>query len=190
MKINRIQARLLAHQPEVFPDNGYDRAAVAVVLRDGPSGAEFVAIRRSERDGDPWSGHMALPGGREHPSDDDLVMTVARETREDVGIDLGTDGRLLGRLDDLPAFAGGRPIRLVITPFVFAVTAPVEFELNELEVDRAFWVPLGFLTRPEARGRMRFNLAGQEVEHDAYVYQGHTIWGLTYRILSRLLEVL
>lgn len=190
MKIELIQARLRGHCPEVLAENGYDRAAVAVVLREGPMGAEFVAIRRSEREGDPWSGHMALPGGREHPLDDDLVMTVARETREEVGIDLRAHGQLFGRLDDLPAFAGGRPIRLVISPFVFGVTAPVEFALNEREVEQAFWVPLGFLTRPEARGRIRFNLAGHELEHDAYVYQGHTIWGLTYRILTRLLEVL
>lgn len=190
MKIDLIRERLLAHRPEIFPENGYDRAAVAVVLREGPAGAEFVAIRRSEREGDPWSGHMALPGGREHPSDKDLVTTVARETHEEVGIDLRTHGRLLGRLDDLPAFAGGQPIRLVISPFVFSVNAPVEFALDQREVARALWVPLAFLTRPEARGRIRFSLAGHELEHDAYVYEGHTIWGLTYRILSRLLDAL
>ncbi|MFN8625497.1 MAG: CoA pyrophosphatase [Candidatus Binatia bacterium] len=190
MKVALIRERLLAHRPEAFPENGYDHAAVAVVLREGSAGAEFVAIRRSEREGDPWSGHMALPGGREHPSDKDLLMTVSRETREEVGIDLRAHGQLLGQLDDLPAFAGGRPIRLVITPFVFAVNAPVEFALNRREVDRAFWVPLGFLRQPEARGRIRLDIAGLELEQDTYVYEGHTIWGLTYRILSRLLEVL
>jgi len=190
MKIDLIRNRLLLHHPEVFAGNGYDRAAVAVVLRDGTAGAEFVAIRRSEREGDPWSGHMALPGGREHPSDDDLVMTVARETHEEVGIDLRTHGQLLGRLDDLPALAGGRPIRLVITPFVFAVTAPVEFALNYREVERALWVPLEFLTRPEARKTIRFNVTGQEWQQDAFDFEGHTIWGLTYRILTRLLATL
>jgi 8-oxo-dGTP pyrophosphatase MutT (NUDIX family) len=190
MKIELIRQRLHAHRPEVVAENGYDHAAVAVVLREGSTGAEFVAIRRSEREGDPWSGHMALPGGRQHPSDDDLVMTVARETHEEVGINLRADGQLLGRLDDLPAFAGGQPIRLVITPFVFAVSAPVEFILNHREVDRAFWVPLGFLKQPEAQGSIRFSHDGQEMEHDAYVYQGQTIWGLTYRILTRFLDVL
>jgi 8-oxo-dGTP pyrophosphatase MutT (NUDIX family) len=190
MKIDLIRQRLLAHRPEIVAENGYDRAAVAVVLRESAAGAEFVAIRRSEREGDPWSGHMALPGGRQHPSDDDLVMTVARETHEEVGIDLRTHGQLLGRLDEVPAFAGGRPISLVITPFVFAVNTPVEFVLNHREVERALWVPLGFLTQPEAQGSMRFSLAGQETEHGAYVYQGHTIWGLTYRILTRFLDLL
>jgi 8-oxo-dGTP pyrophosphatase MutT (NUDIX family) len=190
MDIDLIRDRLLTHRPEVVADNGYDRAAVAVVLRDGTAGAEFVAIRRSERAGDPWSGHMALPGGRKHPSDDDLVTTVARETHEEVGIDLRIHGQLLGRLDDLPALAGGQPIGLVITPFVFAVTARVEFTLDHREVERALWIPLDFLTRPEAQGTIRFTLAGQEMQQDAYVYEGHTIWGLTYRILTRLLETL
>lgn len=190
MKIDLIRERLLAHRPAIVGENGYDRAAVAVVLREASDGAEFVAIRRSEREGDPWSGHMALPGGRQHPSDDDLVMTVARETHEEVGIDLRTQGQLLGRLDDLPAFAGGLSIRLVITPFVFAVNTPVEFILNRHEVDRALWVPLAFLRQREAQGSIRFHIEGREMEHGAYVYQGHTIWGLTYRILTGLLEVL
>jgi len=190
MKIDWIQECLLTHRPSVLPGNGYSRAAVAVVLREGDGGAEFVAIRRSQRAGDPWSGHMALPGGRQHPSDDDLVMTAARETHEEVGIDLRGQGQLLGRLDELPAFAGGRPLELVITPFVFAVSDPVQLVLNHDEVDRALWVPLSFLRDREAQGSIRFSLGGQEMEQNAFLYQGHTIWGLTYRILTGLLGVL
>jgi 8-oxo-dGTP pyrophosphatase MutT (NUDIX family) len=188
MKLDRIRECLSAHQPAVVDGNGFARAAVAIVLREGDVGAEFVAIRRSERAGDPWSGHMALPGGRQHPSDLDLVMTVARETQEEIGVDLATHAQLLGRLDEVPALAGGRPVNLVITPFVFALGTPVQFVLNPDEVDSAFWVPLASVR--EAQGTIRFSLDGQEMELPTCVYQGHTIWGLTYRILTRLVELL
>ena len=161
-----------------------------MVLREGPQGSEFIAIRRSERAGDPWSGHMALPGGSQHPSDPDLEATVARETREEVGIDLLTHGQMLGRLDEVRAYGGGRPLSLIISPFVFTVTAPVTLVLNRHEVESALWIPLDFLREREAQGSIRFSLGGQEVEHSAFVYRGHTIWGLTYRILAGFLAML
>ncbi len=190
MHMRLIRERLSVHLPARIDTNGDSRAAVAVVLREGDQGPEFVAIRRSERPGDPWSGHMALPGGRQHPSDADLEATVARETHEEVGIDLLAHGEMLGRLDELRAFGGGRPLSLIISPFVFALTAPVRLVLNEHEVDSAVWVPLGFLREREAQGHIRFSLAGQEIEHSAFVYRGYTIWGLTYRILTGFLDVL
>ena len=42
---------------------GVPRAAVAIVLRQGDPGLEFLLIKRAEREGDPWSGQVALPGG-------------------------------------------------------------------------------------------------------------------------------
>src|SRR6185436_21144367 len=83
-----------------------DQAAVAVILigSEATSTLELLLIQRSERAGDPWSGHMALPGGRRDARDIDLRATAMRETREEIGVELST-ARLLGRLDDL------RPIR-------------------------------------------------------------------------------
>ena len=41
------------------------RAAVALVLRPGDAGElELLLIKRADYEGDPWSGHVALPGGR------------------------------------------------------------------------------------------------------------------------------
>ena len=79
------------------------QAAVALVLapdHDGAGSLSLLLVRRSDRDGDPWSGHMALPSGQAHESDADLLQTARRETLEEVGIDL-SDAELLGRLDDV-----------------------------------------------------------------------------------------
>jgi 8-oxo-dGTP pyrophosphatase MutT (NUDIX family) len=188
--IPRIHERLRAYHPVTVDAPGAARAAVAVVLREGANGAEFVVIHRAHRRNDPWSGHMALPGGRQEPTDRDLFTTATRETREEVGIDLERYGQLLGPLDDLRAIGRGRPLDLIITPFVCAVTAPVQLTPNQREVQNAFWVPLGSLRHDEARGVFRRRLGNLDIDHPAFVYAGHTIWGLTHRILSGLLDLL
>lgn len=190
MTIDTIQERLSQYHPVVVETQGFARAAVAIVLRRCDSGAEFIVIHRAHRRGDPWSGHMALPGGREQPNDSDLFATAVRETQEEVGVDLNRDGKLLGHLDDLRAVGRGRLLDLVIRPFVCAVHAPVTLTPNAHEVQSAFWIPLASLRRNDARGTYRHTLNGQELEHPAFVYAGHTIWGLTHRILTGFLEVL
>jgi len=189
MTINTIRERLRHHHPIVVEEQ-CARAAVAVVLREATAGPEFIVIHRSHRRGDPWSGHMALPGGRQQAGDRDLFMTAVRETREEVGVDLERHGELLGSLDDLRAIGRGRPMDLIITPLVCAVSSPVILTLDAREVQSAFWVPLTSLRHREAHGTFRHTVSGQEMEHPAFVYRGHTIWGLTHRILSGLLEVL
>jgi 8-oxo-dGTP pyrophosphatase MutT (NUDIX family) len=190
MTIEHIRERLARHQPAVAEAAGYARAAVAIVLREGDSGPEFIVIHRAHRRGDPWSGHMALPGGRQQPVDQTLFATAARETLEEVGVDLDQCGTSLGRLDDLRAIGRGRPLDLIITPVVCALHVAVTLTPNEREVQSAFWVPLASLRRDEARGTYRHSINGLDLEHPAFVYQGYTIWGLTHRILTGFLEVL
>jgi 8-oxo-dGTP pyrophosphatase MutT (NUDIX family) len=190
LTVAAIEARLAAYRRVEVEPGSYARAGVAIVLRDGPVGAAFVVIHRAHRSGDPWSGHMALPGGRQHPEDPDLVTTASRETHEEVGLDLRRGGRLIGTLDDLRAIGGGRPLDLVITPFVFAFSGPDQLTPNQAEVQSAFWIPLASLRRPDAHGTYRHQHAGYDLEHPAFLYGGYTIWGLTHRILTRLLEIL
>lgn len=190
MTIDTIRERLSQYHPAVVDGTEYARAAVAVVLRDVGDGPEFIVIHRAHRRGDPWSGHMALPGGRAQSSDDDLFMTAVRETQEEVGVDLQHGGELLGHLDDLRAIGRGRPLDLIITPFVCALHTPALLTPNRHEVQSAFWLPLVSLRRDEARGHYRHTVNGQDLDHPAFVYGGHTIWGLTHRILTGFLEVL
>jgi 8-oxo-dGTP pyrophosphatase MutT (NUDIX family) len=133
---------------------------------------------------------MAFPGGRQHAADSDLLVTAARETREEVGIDLAAASDQLGGLDDLPAFGGGRQLNLVITPFVYALTAPVTPAPDPREVQGALWVPIATLQRPESLAVHWHEIGAARSKHEAFIYRGHTIWGLTYRILRQFLEVL
>jgi len=186
--IEDVHDRLQRHTPLTVDEPGFARAAVALVLRDAAGTVEFIAIHRAHRRGDPWSGHMALPGGRQHATDPDLLATAARETREEVGVDLTRDGTVLGALDDLRAVGSGRPLDLVIRPIVYRVRAGVELVPCAAEVQSAFWIPVASLRREEARGTYR--PYGPDLDFPAFLYRGHTIWGLTHRILWNFFEIL
>ena len=78
LTVESFRAALGDFQPRLLPDvEGQTRAAVAALLRPGEGGVEILFIHRAEDPRDPWSGHMAFPGGREDPGDADLMrMTL------------------------------------------------------------------------------------------------------------------
>jgi 8-oxo-dGTP pyrophosphatase MutT (NUDIX family) len=175
---------------EAVLEGGERFAAVAAVLRERNDEAEVLLIRRAEHEHDPWSGHMAFPGGRSDPSDDDLLHTAIRETAEEVGLVLSRDHDLVGRLDDLPAVARGKRVGLVIAPFVFAVEGDAALSLNDREVREALWTPLTPLARGERDTAFPYHFEGSELSLPAYDVDGRIVWGLTHRMLSVLFEVL
>jgi 8-oxo-dGTP pyrophosphatase MutT (NUDIX family) len=171
------------------PGAAMRRAAVAAVLRDGRKGPELLFIRRAEHPRDPWSGHMAFPGGREDPGDVDLLATAVRETREEVALDLESSARLLGRLDELPAVARGRRMGLTIAPFVFELTGEIALVQNH-EVAEVLWTPLEPLFRGELATSFPYEIGGQRLELPAHEIGGRLVWGLTHRMLEGLFQLL
>lgn len=169
------------------------QAAVAAILRAPRGGheAEILLIRRSEREGDPWSGHMAFPGGRREPSDPSLYYTALRETEEEIGLDLAQHARFLARLADVPAVARARRVGLTITPFVFALEEPEPppFTLSA-EVAEVVWAPLGPMARGQTAARYAYNYEGNMLDLPAFAVEQRIVWGLTHRMLEMLFEVL
>ncbi|HEX5520756.1 MAG TPA: CoA pyrophosphatase [Longimicrobiaceae bacterium] len=160
-------------------------ASVALLVRPARIALELLVIQRSERVGDPWSGHMAFPGGRRDAGDADPLATAVRETREEVGIDIAAVGRLLGPLDAVRP--GGGP-QLVVSPFAFAVPAGTLAQPN-YEVRAALWIPVRDLIDPEAAREYLHQVgAGTPRRFPALTWGEYTIWGLTHRILSQFLE--
>jgi 8-oxo-dGTP pyrophosphatase MutT (NUDIX family) len=165
-------------------------AAVAAVLRDAPGGAEVLLIRRAEDERDPWSGHMALPGGHHDAGDADLVATALRETYEEVGLALDRESEWLGLLQRARVHSGPRP-DFEILPLVFAVARDVELTPNPREVKTVVWAKLDHLLLPAAHTSVAYPsvAAAHGQRLPAFDVQGHVVWGLTYRILSDLLAV-
>lgn len=186
-----MRRALDAHQPELLDHPDRRRAAVAVVLRRDCSGPELLFIERAEHPEDPWSGHMAFPGGRVDPGDATPRAAAERETAEEVGLDLA-EARVLGRLDDLEGRHAGRPAGLIISAFVYEVEAPPALSPNH-EVRQAFWVPVREILDPERQVDFRFPRYPESLPPFPGIVVGHperhVVWGLTYRFTERLLEI-
>lgn len=166
------------------------RAAVALFLGDHlPDGLSVLMIKRAEREGDPWSGHMAFPGGRREPRDRNGLATARRETAEEIGLDAGTHARLITPLSDVithPRLRGGS---MAVTPYVFRLRSLPELTPNE-EVAAVVWVPLTFLAERANRRKMRWAPNGVPIELPCYDYGEYRIWGLSLLMLDELLDVL
>jgi 8-oxo-dGTP pyrophosphatase MutT (NUDIX family) len=167
-------------------DPGWLQAAVAVVVRATPA-LELLLIRRARSERDPWSGHMALPGGRRDPGDDSLRATAVRETLEETGVDLAGTGVPLGRLDELEPGSVRLP-KLAIAPFVWGVPAHTEARVASAEVDAVHWVALDTLRHPETHDDVDIPLPGGVRTFPCYRVVDEIVWGLTYRILRQFLE--
>jgi len=182
-RLARLKQRLSAHRPVADAgDASLIWAAVAVVLVPSPDAV--LLIRRADRAGDPWSGHMALPGGRREPHDEDLVATVVRETFEEVGLRLDR-ADLLGGLDDVVPRTPVLP-PIAVRPFVFALTERPALTPNP-EVAAVRWVLLDHLLHPETYHSARLEIRGEPREFPAYRVDESIVWGMTERILTGLL---
>ena len=185
----QVGRALQEHDPAPGAEGITDRAAVAVILRDGASGIEILFIRRAEHPQDPWSGQMAFPGGRREPADADLHETARRETSEEIGVDLGASAELLGRLDEVRAMARMQPLSLVIAPFVFRLREPAEVLLSD-EVRSVHWLPLDDLLGARARSTMDYVHEARTVQFSCLRIDELVIWGLTYRMFMSLAALL
>jgi 8-oxo-dGTP pyrophosphatase MutT (NUDIX family) len=165
-------------------------AAVAVLLReDEARGTEVLFIRRAEHPLDPWSGHMAFPGGRHDPEDgSDLRVTAERETREELGLSLLEHAELIGRLPQLPAVSRTHHVDMIIAPFVYELRGSPRLTPNEEEVAEALWAPLS----PNASGAVlttySFVYKDRPIELPGHRVGEHVVWGLTFQMLQSLLD--
>lgn len=185
--------RLLArHEPRRILLEGVMRqAAVAAILRERHGEAELLFIRRAEHPKDPWSGHMAFPGGRVDDDDEDAFAAARRETREELALDLVLFAEKIGELTHLMVMAHGKPLPMVVVPFVFELSTTDDPKLIPSdEVQEALWVPVSYLADEKNRSTMVYNIAGAlPVTLACCRYEGRTIWGLTLQMVDELLAL-
>jgi len=164
------------------------RAAVAMILsvRDGE--LHILMIKRAEREGDPWSGHMAFPGGRMDPGDANGFAVASRETEEEVGIRLQDCATCIGRLSDISARPRWGMLGMFISPFVFRLEREVEFAPN-YEVAEVVWVPLEYLLDTDQRESMIWKRKGVSITLPCYLFGGRRIWGLSLMMLDELMSL-
>ena len=181
--LDRIASAITAHRPRVWrPRSRQWLASTALIVAPDENGTpNILMIRRAERDGDPWSGHVALPGGKQDHPDEDLEETARRETLEEVGVELGSAD---GRLNDM----AGRVFSAVVAVHVWLLDEMPELTPEEGEVAHAFWVPIEDLFDRDRRTWYRVN--GVPTPFRAVKLEGGVLWGMTYGIVWHLGKVI
>ncbi len=184
-ELSHIRSSLAGTLSAEREENTY--AAVALVLAGEAADLSLCLIRRAEHELDRWSGHVALPGGRVDPVDASPRHAAIRETREEVGLRLERSP-CLGSLGPRPINRDGRPSELSLSSYVFYLGETLEpFEPSD-EVAEAFWVPLAHLLDRRNAGNRPTSRNGRTYDSPSVIYQGHHVWGLTYRILTQFFE--
>ena len=182
--LDRLLAQLASQPPRESSEAERAFAAVALVLADGPD--RLLLIRRAERADDPWSGHLALPGGRRQETDVDLLTTAVRETREETGIHLEADW-CGAQLDDLVPLTLVLPA-IIVRPFVFHVPAALPPGVSS-EVVHSTWLPLAHLVADGVRRTVPMTIRGESRMIEGYQLPEGFLWGMTERIISPVLRV-
>lgn len=171
------------------PDHRH--CAVALILAHGHHELEACFIRRTERVGDPWSGQVALPGGRAEATDVSASAVAERETYEEIGLKL----KPIQRIGALPTHA----IRanMTLSPFIYFIQPLQEWgppqqvaTARDLqEVSSVFWVPLSHMFASKNTTTLDYPQNGISTTFPGIQFEGHVIWGLTLSVLKTFAQL-
>ena len=171
------------------------RSAVAIVLdKHASTDASILMIKRAEHKGDPWSGHMAFPGGRCEAFDKNGLATAKREMHEEVGFDIDDaehrllKGEWLGRLSDISTSRRITPRTMVVTPYVFSVAEKPLLEEN-YEVAETVWIPLAYFSDLNNRSIYSIEHEQRKINLPCYRYDGKVIWGMSLSMIDEILRL-
>jgi len=196
MDLSTLHNRLNQHQAKNVPGQRWMRqAAVAMTFRERTvtesalPQLELLFIRRSENPNDPWSGHMAFPGGKVDPEDASAKAAALRECREEIDLDLEKHGLYMGRLSHVLAKSKRKIKPMVVTPFLFHLREETTFQINE-EVSETIWIPLSFFLNANNRSTMDYKVAKINMKLPCYRFEGRLVWGLSLRMLDELIDII
>jgi 8-oxo-dGTP pyrophosphatase MutT (NUDIX family) len=185
-----IQTALSHFTPKLHPERrALKRSSVVLLFREGAKGAEVLMMKRAEREGDPWSGHMAFPGGRQDPGDKSIFATAVREVREEMGFDIEAVADHALRLSDIHATGKGRLQPMVVTPFVMFAHSDMSISPN-YEVADYVWIPLQHFMLPANRETFEMTYSGVDYTLPCYYYKQFKVWGMSLMMLDELINAL
>jgi len=160
------------------------RASVCVLIAGGDQTPAVCLVRRAKWAGDPWSEHIALPGGTQRENETPSE-TVRREVEEEVGISI-TEAKELNALPQLQIRLAGRERTLLLDSFVHHVAGPVPALRCSAEIHSAFWVPVTDLWDPANLDHLALGDRGDTLVYPAVRLPEGMVFGITLRVLTLL----
>ena len=176
-----VSADIIEKLPKILKpisDEQGANAAVALLLKSKHSDFGVLFVKRVKKPSDPWSGQMALPGGKRESKDASLKDTVLRETLEETGIELN-QCRFLGVLS---AVKSEPKPEIKILPFVVILEDEPKLKLNKAELETFIWVPYEEIVQSQGKAEFSFGKV------PAFIFADAIVWGVTHKILSNFVK--
>jgi 8-oxo-dGTP pyrophosphatase MutT (NUDIX family) len=191
MRISSEELTVISqYLPHTRNEHSLMQAAVAIILREGESGTEFLLMQRAHHKNDPWSGQMSFPGGKLESDDASAKAAAIREVEEEVGLVL-TDDDYIGQLDDSYGIKVNRQYSVHVACFVFMPQRKLS-PVGNYEVADLVWLPFSYLQQP-ARAYDHRHPSEPTLKMPAVLIdedKQQILWGLSLRMLSRFCEIL
>jgi 8-oxo-dGTP pyrophosphatase MutT (NUDIX family) len=163
-------------------------ASVCVLVADAEPTPHICFIRRAKWDTDPWSEHIAFPGGS-RSGDETPLETLRREVQEEVGVDIGENAELV-QLPQLRIRLAGRERLLLLDAFVCHLPGPLPPLQCGPEVAHAFWAPVSELWSAQNLDHLMLGDQGDVLVYPAIRLPQGTVFGITLRVLTLLSDQL
>jgi 8-oxo-dGTP pyrophosphatase MutT (NUDIX family) len=162
-------------------------SSVSIIIRK-LSDYEILFIKRTKRESDKFSGHMAFPGGVKEVFDEDILSTAIRETSEEVGLDIKKNCNFIGRFSDYKP-VNPNANQFIVSPFIFFLNEPeITLKKNVDEVEDFVWIPIQVLLELSTKSSRVTKKYNKTYKDNVFEYKGYTIWGMTGKILSSFLK--
>jgi len=186
--LGEIAERLGRHtHQKQYVEGRRTRAAVAMIVRELPGDLEILFIERATDARDPWSGHLAFPGGKVEQGEQ-ARQAAERETREEIGLVLESE-LYLGRMSDIV----GANLPMRVSCFAYAAVSPAIHPVVNREVRDVFWARLSDIRDPARHQTASVGFSGRSLEVPAIILpqpDKPVLWGITYRLVMQFLEII
>jgi 8-oxo-dGTP pyrophosphatase MutT (NUDIX family) len=180
--IEMIAEKLKVYKRKILDDPGCKRAAVLIPIIEKQGEIAIIFTKRTEKL-EVHKGQVSFPGGHVDEVDKTMEDTALRETEEEIGINR-KQVEILGVTDDSNTTTG-----YLVTPYVGLIRNPINYKIEENEIERVIEVPLKYLKDPKNWQKEEYNYKGR-IWHGLFcIYKGDKIWGATAKILQRFLEI-
>ena len=192
ISLDTLAARLQMYRPRRLSGRKLVARCGVILLiaqRLDPQDCEPVLLmmRRAQRVGDPWSGHVSFPGGRVDHRDESTRAAALRELQEETGISANTHLTPMGRLSDLLTREHGRLRPMVVSPYVYRTSEAVALEPS-LEAAKLWWEPISHLVDPNRRKPMVWRPVGVPLRVASVNVGGDRLWGLSLMMVDELIR--
>lgn len=175
--------RMLEDFP-LIPGTDARMAAVLILLWPENDSVHTVFMKRPDYTGY-HGGQISFPGGKQEPSDENIIWTAFREAREETGIDT-REIEVLGMLT--PMFI---PVsKMLVTGVVGWNKTKPSFSPDSEEVEFLIEADIVKFLESSIVRTKPMEIRGKVYEVRYFDYEGHVIWGATSMMLNELLEIL